>query len=532
MISKEQLDKVFGKEWCRKYCKKRPNLYNFLENREIEKRKPCTQFVNGGREFYNYIRNLDLSNIDGRINVTPIRFSPDGNKLICINTARQEVLIYRYNGTGRIRNQRISAFEDLFTHQFTLQLHQIERGASMVRDITLLPENGSHLILSYFVPLPENAAILHRMIRNNESEFPRSTIEHTVYLIVDMKTGQITATLRFDFENHTGHCVYSVDRMIGILSSQHQTIYIHRLENDGKLILLREIGRTLYEDDHLMIKSSVNPISEKVFMGFRQKLLAFLYKEHQRFGRSLEFLRYFNYYRNLRMSKFQFLGADRLLIRVDANITGSIGGDQELYARRASRAEPPNLHYMFVIYEWKEPKILGCFNRSSTTLFNTMLENYETFKNGSVTKTYFPTTMEHCKFLKDKQNHAFQQYMTAKGHRCEVVKRLLSVLPFSIQSSYVSSIFLDPFEFSYDDRINAILEKARAQPEMTLRIVNRKTGDRVVDIELTNLPIEMVNEQKPVLRILFHPYEPLIMLTDRYCTDSRLFIFTLPFDQE
>ncbi|CAD5205455.1 unnamed protein product [Bursaphelenchus okinawaensis] len=523
---------IYGKEWCRKHVKARPNLLNFLEHREMELRKPGTQFLSGGRDYYNYIKSIEQSGFEAVTTVTPIRYTPDGSKMIGLDGGKQELVCYRYNGVGNIRNKRKPTWEDLYTKLWTLKVRQLETGATAVRDIILFPNDMDHVVFAYYILKPDNAIILSEIQRNNESEAPVGPLAITNYAVADMETGKLKHLLRYYFEHQNSLSIYHVDRIFGILSIQHQTIMILRLQKDGKLARLREVGRMVYDDCRFFVKDKVPAHTETCLMSFRQKFLTFLYDQHVRLGTSHEFLQYFQYYRTLRMSKFQFLGPETLLIRMEKSLKGAIGGDQELYARRANRNEATISHFMHVIYEWREPKILACYNRTSEKLYNMMIERYEQFRFGNIVDNYFPTTLEHCNHLRRKQDQIVEQCTsTDRGDKTKAYNQFIRDLPMAIQTNYCQPIIADPFYFSYENRVTLIIDRIRCSPDMNIKIVNRRTGDRIVDIEFAQLPLQPYKLNPPVLRCLFHPIEPIATITERFATESNVVVITLPPDQ-
>lgn len=70
--------------------------------------------------------------------------------------------------------------------------------------------------------------------------------------------------------------VYLVDRLLGILSVQHQTIYLYKIDKTGGCFSkVVEIGRSLFEDDDFFLNLvPSNPRVEQVFMG-NQKLVEY-----------------------------------------------------------------------------------------------------------------------------------------------------------------------------------------------------------------------------------------------------------------
>jgi hypothetical protein len=115
-----------------------------------------------------------------------MRFTPDGKQIICYNTTAQEIKVYWYNGVTSIRNPTGPNAESLFTGHFSVQIHRFERGVNLCRDLCLVTDDSKHLILAYTVPVPEQQVNLQKVRKNNESMIPNGTMEHTVFVSIDL----------------------------------------------------------------------------------------------------------------------------------------------------------------------------------------------------------------------------------------------------------------------------------------------------------------------------------------------------------
>lgn len=77
-------------------------------------------------------------------------------------------------------------------------------------------------------------------------------------------------SVRFEYDSiRTANGVYLVNRLLAILSVQHQTITLFKIDKtNGSLSKVIEIGRTLFEDDDFYLNSiQSNPRTENVFLG-------------------------------------------------------------------------------------------------------------------------------------------------------------------------------------------------------------------------------------------------------------------------
>ncbi|KAI6203570.1 DET1-like protein [Aphelenchoides besseyi] len=469
MIPADRLGKIYSKEWCRRHRKRPLHILNILKNRELGTAKPGTFFLNGSREFYQCMKMEKTCSVPFT-NFTPMRFTPDGQQLVYFNTATQEVKVSWYNGVTAIRQPENDNAEPLFSNHFTIQIDRYDRTATLCKELCLITADSKHMVIAYVVSVGDGAALLHQMMSTNESVSPSGGIEHTVFLSVDLKKGMVSDILRMDYDSvRIPAAVYLVDRTFGVLSVQHQIIYIFKLDSvTGVFGKIREIGRKLYADD------------EELFLRFDQ---------HQYSGMT------------------ERVYTDILLIRL------GIGASPEQCARKEDDKSPA----MFVIFDWREAEILAIFNRSSELLFKLFVNFSETFRNGSIVQNHFPTTMEHCQLLREHHD-------STPDSALEVRNRVLNVLPCLGTGTPMFTPFLDAHYFSFEERILPYIENTRFSSNQEVKIFCRKTCAPVLYINLQ----KHVTTETSFMRLLFHPHDPLVLLSDRFCTDSRITIFSLP----
>lgn len=78
--------------------------------------------------------------------------------------------------------------------------------------------------------------------------------------------------MHFDFDLiKSAYGVHLLERTLAILSLQHQTIYLFKIDhNSGAFILILQIGRTIYDDDSWFLGSATeNAITERCLMGLK-----------------------------------------------------------------------------------------------------------------------------------------------------------------------------------------------------------------------------------------------------------------------
>ncbi|KAI6218080.1 DET1-like protein [Aphelenchoides besseyi] len=521
MIPADRLGKIYSKEWCRRHRKRPLHILNILKNRELGTAKPGTFFLNGSREFYQCMKMEKTCSVPFT-NFTPMRFTPDGQQLVYFNTATQEVKVSWYNGVTAIRQPENDNAEPLFSNHFTIQIDRYDRTATLCKELCLITADSKHMVIAYVVSVGDGAALLHQMMSTNESVSPSGGIEHTVFLSVDLKKGMVSDILRMDYDSvRIPAAVYLVDRTFGVLSVQHQIIYIFKLDSvTGVFGKIREIGRKLYADDEELFlrfdQHQYSGMTERVYTGFRQRFLTYLYKTHKRAGSSQDYLRSIHYYKSLKLQRMQFLGPDILLIRL------GIGASPEQCARKEDDKSPA----MFVIFDWREAEILAIFNRSSELLFKLFVNFSETFRNGSIVQNHFPTTMEHCQLLREHHDSIIDAWVATStpDSALEVRNRVLNVLPCLGTGTPMFTPFLDAHYFSFEERILPYIENTRFSSNQEVKIFCRKTCAPVLYINLQ----KHVTTETSFMRLLFHPHDPLVLLSDRFCTDSRITIFSLP----
>ncbi len=103
---------------------------------------------------------------------------------------------------------------------------------------------------------------MHEVYRNNESVSPnpRHPLEDYTLYCVDIEVGILCDTLKFKndkiFLSHN-QGIYLYKDVLAVLSVQHQTIHIYRLDSDlGEFCKVVSIGRTLFDNDDFILAST------------------------------------------------------------------------------------------------------------------------------------------------------------------------------------------------------------------------------------------------------------------------------------
>uniref|UniRef100_A0A915E6R6 Uncharacterized protein n=3 Tax=Ditylenchus dipsaci TaxID=166011 RepID=A0A915E6R6_9BILA len=418
----------------------------------------------------------------------PLRFTPDGTKLIGISLHLQDVFIFNYSGVQSVMNHDISSdtlFSALFGSRsnvvFWHQSNQSERLSfgPLSRDCCLVTADSKHLIVSASVVVSESSSRISGGIqKNSESLSPSSSsLEEITFYSIDLQK-----------------CVYLMERTLAVLSTQHQTIHMYSIDrSSGMFIPLSQIGRSMLDDDRLYTFSGENPVTEIWLTGFRQRFLTFLFKEHCAKGQAQLFLRNISLYRSLKMHKLQMVGPELLLLRMDAH---------------ASRSEPYSFQYMFVVLEWRKGTIVGVYSRSSEVLFKAFERYNESFRSGNAAFNHFPTSMEHCGYVRSSHEY-IKQSTLASYCAADTRRRFLSALPFAgIRMT----------------RLWVILRREGSTGSV-LEDIQQKTNRLHVDLEFQSS--ESYSRQNQYFKIIFHPTEPFAISVNKSQPDA-LTTFHLP----
>ncbi|KAI1722528.1 de-etiolated protein 1 det1 domain-containing protein [Ditylenchus destructor] len=510
----------YSKEWCNRRKYPTAHVVKLLRKREIGHRREGSHFVNGSREFYYSVPMLTSRHILNRPHFYPLRFSPDGSKLVGLSLNLQEVFVYNYCGiqsAAGVSDENLfsAVFGERHTVTFFGSPNQSERLVlgSISRDCCLITPDSRHMIVcSSMIVSENNSRIAGGVIKNNESIPPNSSnLEDIAFYSIDMKKCHAVDRVKFDFDYvNISQGVYLMDRILAILSIQHQTVHLFQIDRiSGLFIPLLQIGRSILDDDRLYALPGDNPITEAFFTGFRQRFLTFVYKEHSRRNETVSFLRNIAFFKALKMNKIQLIGSDFLLIRMDASET---------------RFDQYSTNYMFTLMDWRKGTIIGVYDRSSVLLFNAFERFNESFRAGGVSENPFPITMEHCGYVRD--THEFIKQSTMQSFSANNTRRrFLSALPYSVTGVPIVSPYLDPHMFSIDDRALIALEKGRFPLE---QLFNRKTN--LLHVQLDFQPTEEnqgFSRQNPFARVLFHPFDPFAMSFNKNQPDI-LTAFHLP----
>ncbi|CAK5089713.1 unnamed protein product [Meloidogyne enterolobii] len=509
-------------DWCRRKRFPITNIAQLLVIRELGTRKEGSNFIKGSREFYQSISLTRNEYAVDRPQFFPLRFTPDGSKLIAISPNFRDIFIFPYAGVqfGADKTWN-NLFWAIFRKKIVVQLiNPLGNPRSseafyfgiISRECAFITPDSRFLIVLSSFPVPENRSTFNGILRNQESLPPDSHLMHFVFYSIDLEKGQLVEKYKFDFDEINVHSgVYLLEWTLAILSVQHQTIHILGInKHSGSFIPLRQIGPSVLDDDQLW-DNRMNLGDDRidgVFTAFRQRFLTFLYKQHAKNGTINQFLYEMEFYTQLKMQKIQFVGPDLILIRMDLHPrhNDSHSGHQ----------------YLFVLFQWRVGEISGVFDKNSKLLFDTFEKFTESFKNGHLISNYFPTSMEHCRALK-KQHQAIIKDQLKQQSFEQTRQRFLATLPLPNTQHMISSPYLDPNLFSVDERQIYQIEKGRFQLDQPLKIYNLKTKTCHAKLEFHS--DSMRAHPSFYARVLFHPIDPFVMSVCRGIQSDSISIY-------
>ncbi|ESO05868.1 hypothetical protein HELRODRAFT_64519, partial [Helobdella robusta] len=485
------------------------------------------------------------------------KFTPDGKYFIAFSSDQTSLEIYEFRGsqaagnllknvTGdllpftlesneTIHNVRANLFSTFFTLKHTVNVSTDNEGLN--RECSLFTDDSRYVIVGSTVTLPEEPYPVYRdMYQNNESLHPNVNIslEDCSIHVVQIESGMLCDTKRFKCDkiylsHNQGVSLYN--RILAVLSVQHQTIYIFQLTEEGKLLEMRKLGRFCFDDDQLTISIFSESSSQlnrprrnpPLLTPLKHRLLVYLYHsaliESTRVGSQsaiLEFHRNFEFYCKLRMWKMQLLDESHLLIKYSTE--DIITMKNQDYNQQI---------FYFAVFDTHLSRFLSFYDSSSQSLL-TLSEDYtDLFRNsGNPTNIYTKNL-----------NYRFRQGISniKQGNRLFFVKRVLSQLPISSQS-YSSSPYLDTALFSYDDKWLNSLERPKNSGDHAIKFNARDSGLLKFKIytglagSLSSISPPPPNLSRRLVAFTFHPFEPFAISVQRTNADYVVNFHVVPSD--
>ena len=549
---------------------------------------PMTKSVNTTRGFYlNVFPNFTLTNVE-KPPCFLRKFSPDGHHFIAFSTCQTCLEIYRFKGSSaacdlvhdctacdpeckhkcdqedylttpitaankhvRLRN---NVFDKFFEYLGSVPLVRNSTGQQLNRECSLFTECGEFVIVGSACYLTDDPhPPMHVIYSNNESVSPnpRNPLEDYTIYVVDIKNRTCVHRLTFNtdkiFLSHNQGLYLYKDRL-AILSVQHQTIHMYKLDKKGALTLMSSIGRTLYDTDEYLLsctgqgsgqQQSDLPRSrafgprpyrnfrEGVINQLKHRILVYLYRRAVSLSRHhpyelRKFYQYFDQVRCLRMWKIQLLDRHHLLIKY---------ASEEVVTLRSG--EPNSQFSIFVVYNVITTEVLNVYENTSEDLLNQFEHFCDFFRNTNFRarpieqadeEDYFDFDGGQHQLTSSPSNNIYaytiqqrfkQTVVSAKnGGMIEARKRLLAQLPISAQS-YTGSPYLDLSLFSYDEKWVSVMERPKACGENAIHFYGRDCGQLKFRI-FAGIQGRMAPPQaRRLVAFIFHPTEPFAISVQR-----------------
>ena len=549
-----------------------------------------TKKVSTSRGFYlNVFPNYTLVNVE-KPPCFLRKFTPDGRHFIAFSPCQTYLEIYLFLGPSsgselihectcksnsnqdylgsedtpqhnKLRNGIFSKFFELVA---AVPLCTSNNGEQLNRECSLFTECGRYVIVGSACYLSDDPhPRMHQIYRNNESVSPnpKHPLEDYTLYCVDIEEGCLTDSIQFKidkiFLSHNQGIYLYKDRL-SILSVQHQTIHIYRLEN-GLFVEVVKLGRTLHDTDEYLLnvtgqshgqQASTLPHSraygprpyrnyrEGVINQLKHRILVFLYKRAVAISQCKEdnhpyqirkFYQYFDQIRSLRMWKMQLLDEYHILIKY---------ASEEVVTQRLQDGN--SQISIFVVFNMETTEVLSVYENTSDELLqhfenfcdffrntnfrgnrgssnyirsqnNTLLD----YEGGQHQVTSSPSNNVYANLL---QQRFKQTIVSAKnGGLTEARKRVLAQLPISAQS-YTGSPYLSLDLFSYDEKWVSVMERPKCCGEQPIQFYGRDCGllkfrifAGIVPANLRNAP----TNARRLVAFIFHPTDPFAISVQR-----------------
>ena len=549
-----------------------------------------TKKVSTSRGFYlNVFPNYTLVNVE-KPPCFLRKFTPDGRHFIAFSPCQTYLEIYLFLGpssgselihectcktnsnqdylgsedtpqNNKLRNGIFSKFFELVA---AVPLCTSNNGEQLNRECSLFTECGRYVIVGSACYLSDDPhPRMHHIYRNNESVSPnpKHPLEDYTLYCVDIEEGCLTDSIQFKidkiFLSHNQGIYLYKDRL-SILSVQHQTIHIYRLEN-GLFVEVVKLGRTLHDTDEYLLnvtgqsqgqQASTLPHSraygprpyrnyrEGVINQLKHRILVYLYKRADAISQCKEdghpyqirkFYQYFDQIRALRMWKMQLLDENHILIKY---------ASEEVVTQRLQDGN--SQISIFVVFNMETTEVLNVYentsdellqhfenfcdffrntnfrgNRGNSNYVRTQNNTLQDYEGGQHQVTSSPSNNVYANLL---QQRFKQTIVSAKnGGLTEARKRVLAQLPISAQS-YTGSPYLSLDLFSYDEKWVSVMERPKCCGEQPIQFYGRDCGllkfrifAGIVPANLRNTP----TNARRLVAFIFHPTDPFAISVQR-----------------
>ncbi|VDM54914.1 unnamed protein product [Angiostrongylus costaricensis] len=350
--------------------------------------------------------------------------------------------------------------------------------ASLRTDCMLFTDDGKYMVVATTAPAPDQLLTIPLAYPNNEAlPVTNYSLEIYTFFTIDIEKGSIAHFVMYNFDRiNLTHGVALCGPTMMVMSVQKQIIHMLHVNEEGRMIPLKDIGPSIWDDDSLFLFGDcrVTPTNASIYSGLKQRLLTFMYKEAKCSGNVDDFLRLIPpYMEKLRMHRAQLFDGHYVLVRM--------------------------------LPLWTE--ITGILRKFRRSFAHTYTEPSSISKIVSI-------------------QSALQTKGTLVHEKCYIHYGALFRIIFQHSSS--ENPFLDPLYFSIDEKIHSNLMYGRMRFDLgPVRIFARRTHHHVSSL---NLPTALASKSTACV-FLFHPQDPLAIAFDRVRTDQPL-AFYLPSSPE
>ncbi len=297
--------------------------------------------------------------------------------------------------------------------------------------------------------------------------------------------------------NHSGVSMFG--NLFGIVSVQHQSIYLLMINSDGHFEDIMTLGLFTSPDDQLLlslhevnIKTTGTMLHQIIIPGLKQSILSFLFRRAQSLGTLSHFYTLFGYFESLILWRMMFLDDNHILMKMGA----------------PEHVSSKNLDYtnaaFFVIFSLAKSKVLEIFENNSLEFFQ-IVEKWDCGNIGFDPVNYISwmSNNQHAREIVYKQMYAVQR--ARNGGVPQSIKRALAILPLNPQS-YSHSPYFDHSLFDYDEKLINSSIRLRPSSDIPAKFYCRKSGALKFKLN-ANSPFNM-NLDAKLNSYILHPYEP------------------------
>lgn len=497
------------------HLQERSNL-EFIRQRELGMIRPNKRTLEQRSQYPMIAPNQTIYNIPVEFHF-PKRFTPCGKYLICFDQEMESVQIHdvRFNN----RPGKEASMHDFLLKLYTIKLPMIT-DELISRDFCMfVPGRPWVIIASTTAYRPSFQYYMNETNRNNIHSLPIYKSLHTyTFWLIDCARGTILDNVRFDSDSiqlYQHNAVSICGTRFAVTSIQHQIVNLYNISEKGKFVRQCPIGPNFYSDDPKW--------DEGLLIGFRQRLVAFLYgealasaKTEKEGARALvEFHAGLERINKLRIAKAQFFDAEHMIIKVRP---------LQSIMQESSKTDDDNSEEHMIFWNIPSGRIIGFVNYTQlTTMYDNCREHDYIFRN------YGNFSDEDDEFLNtgglsfgsNTSNSIYHRLLLdrlcEKKASCSDMslaraKRMIaSVLPFNSQQlANPSCPFFDSDLFIFPERHISPSDHLRTGFDGRVRFRSRRNGQ--LRSTMSTCPAaELTVSERQLHHWVIHPFLPLFI---------------------